>query len=58
MCISQKLLGAGPGVGKGRQIASLVFENLLRGRRKVRVKLVLDANACSVSFRCTTPCIL
>ncbi len=27
---------AGPGVGKGRQIASLVFENLLRGRKKVR----------------------
>ena len=26
---------AGPGVGKGRQIASLVFENILRGRTKV-----------------------
>ncbi|KAL0037371.1 hypothetical protein WJX79_004342 [Trebouxia sp. C0005] len=27
-------LGDGPGVGKGRQIASLVFENILRGRTK------------------------
>ena len=26
---------AGPGVGKGRQIASLIFENILRGRKKV-----------------------
>lgn len=32
---SNMCLCAGPGVGKGRQIASLVFENLLRCRKKV-----------------------
>lgn len=26
----------GPGVGKGRQIAALIFENFCRGRTKVR----------------------
>ncbi|KAK9838396.1 hypothetical protein WJX84_000356, partial [Apatococcus fuscideae] len=41
-------LGDGPGVGKGRQIASLVFENLLRGRKKAvwfsaSADLALDA---------------
>jgi len=28
-------MGDGPGVGKGRQVAGIVFENFLRGRRKV-----------------------
>ncbi|KAK9863620.1 hypothetical protein WJX84_004264 [Apatococcus fuscideae] len=41
-------LGDGPGVGKGRQIASLVFENLLRCRKKAvwfsaSADLALDA---------------
>ena len=27
---------AGPGVGKGRQIAALIFENICRGRTKAR----------------------
>jgi len=30
------LLGDGAGIGKGRQIAGLCFENYIRGRRKVR----------------------
>ena len=34
------LLQTGPGVGKGRQIASLVFENILRGRTKVSCQAV------------------
>ena len=34
-------LGDGPGVGKGRQIAALVTENLLRKRGNCRVLLLL-----------------
>ena len=33
--LSETINDVGPGVGKGRQIASLVFENILRGRTKV-----------------------
>ena len=35
-CTELLLSITGPGVGKGRQIASVIFENLLRGRKKVR----------------------
>lgn len=39
------LCAAGPGVGKGRQIAALVFENLLRGRKKVGKGLLMSAQS-------------
>ncbi len=38
-------LGDGPGVGKGRQIAALVTENILRKRGNERVRDTLLAEA-------------
>ncbi len=43
----------GPGVGKGRQIASLVFENILRGRSKVCFSFVFEPVILAGRLPCT-----
>ena len=50
-------LGDGPGVGKGRQIAALVTENLLRKRGNCRVTLSAVTPPCWIRSSQQTPAL-